>query len=77
MRPFIMVHTAGNIRDVTQVTKLWLAFIDLDDDLVVHQEELNFKFAPQKGSHGSLCTDFQLASSSELVQDGLQLMQRY
>ena len=51
-----MVHTEGNIRDVTDVTNLWLVFLDLDKDLVVHHEKLNFKFAPQKGSHGSLCT---------------------
>ena len=68
VRPFLLIDTAGPYLSDTDMKKLWLAFIDVENMECIQYTEVNFKFPPSQVSWLSATEALQFTMSSPLTQ---------
>ena len=67
VRPFLLIDTAGPYLSDTDMKKLWLAFIDVENMECIQYTEVNFKFPPSQVSWLSATEALQFTMSSPLT----------
>ena len=67
IRPFIMIQTAGNPGDETEINSIHLVMLDLDGIRIRQQTKLKFLNQPNRSSYGQILEKIGLTASSPLT----------